>query len=44
MRAFAAKHREKNKGKWLEADRLGGFWVLLKREALASIGLTNLEK
>ena len=44
MRSFAAEHREKNKGKWLEADRLGGFCVLLKREALNRIGLVNLEK
>ena len=30
--------REKYKGKWVEAERLGGFCLLLKREVLAAIG------
>ena len=35
---FAIEFREKNKGKWVEAERLGGFCLLLKREALQRIG------
>ncbi len=44
VQEFANEHREQNKGKWLETDRLGGFCVLLKRQALDRIGLANLEK
>ncbi|MCI0376521.1 MAG: hypothetical protein L0215_02830, partial [Gemmataceae bacterium] len=29
---FAREFRDKNKGKWMEAERLGGFCLLLKRE------------
>jgi GT2 family glycosyltransferase len=36
--AFAAKWREDHKGKWMEADSLGGFCLLIKREALNRIG------
>jgi GT2 family glycosyltransferase len=35
---FAWELREKNKGKWLEAERLGGFCLLLKRQVLDKIG------
>jgi GT2 family glycosyltransferase len=38
VRAFAREFREKHKGKWLEAERLGGFCLLLKREVLGRIG------
>lgn len=31
---FAGELREKNRGKWLESDRLGGFCLLLKRQVL----------
>lgn len=36
--AFAREYREKNKGKWIGIDQLGGFCVLLKREALVRMG------
>jgi GT2 family glycosyltransferase len=32
---FAAEHRQQHKGEWTEVARLGGFCMLLKREALA---------
>jgi len=35
---FAHKWREDHKGKWLEAERLGGFCLLIKREVLKRIG------
>jgi len=38
VNAFAREWREKNRGKWVEAERLGGFCLLLKREVLAKIG------
>ena len=34
---FANEFREKNRGKWLETDRLGGFCLLLKRQVLRKI-------
>jgi GT2 family glycosyltransferase len=34
---FASEFRESNKGKWLEAERLGGFCLLLKREVLRRV-------
>lgn len=36
--SFAREFREKHKGKWMEAFRLGGFCMLLKREVLTRIG------
>jgi GT2 family glycosyltransferase len=36
--AFARKWREEHKGKWIEAERLGGFCLLIKREVLKRIG------
>jgi GT2 family glycosyltransferase len=36
--AFARKWREEHKGKWMEAERLGGFCLLIKREVLKRIG------
>jgi O-antigen biosynthesis protein len=36
---FALEHREKHKGLWFEADRLGGFCLLMKREVLAKASL-----
>ncbi|MCI0460905.1 MAG: glycosyltransferase [Gemmataceae bacterium] len=36
--AFARRLREENAGKWQEAERLGGFCLLLKREVLKRIG------
>jgi len=38
VEAFARGFREKNKGKWVETDRLGGFCLILKKEALVKIG------
>ena len=35
---FARDWREKHKGKWLHAERLGGFCLLIKREVLNRIG------
>jgi GT2 family glycosyltransferase len=35
---FAGEHRDKNKGKWMETDRLGGFCLLIKRHVLDKIG------
>lgn len=35
---FAIEFREKNKGKWVEADRLGGYCLLIKREAWQRMG------
>ncbi|MBX9677748.1 MAG: glycosyltransferase [Gemmataceae bacterium] len=37
INAFALEFREKNKGKWLETERLGGFCLLMKREVLKRI-------
>ena len=34
---FAGEFREQNKGKWMEAERLGGFCLLMKREVLRRI-------
>ena len=34
INTFAAEFREKNRGKWLETERLGGFCLLMKREVL----------
>jgi GT2 family glycosyltransferase len=36
--AFASKWREEHKGKWMEAERLGGFCLLIKRDVLKRIG------
>jgi GT2 family glycosyltransferase len=36
--AFARQWREEHKGKWVEAERLGGFCLLIKREVLKRIG------
>jgi O-antigen biosynthesis protein len=36
--AFARQWRDEHKGKWVEADRLGGFCLLIKREVLKRIG------
>ena len=44
MHAFAREHREANKTKWMEAERLGGFCLLIKRQVLEKIGLPKLEK
>jgi GT2 family glycosyltransferase len=44
MHAFARKHREKTKGKWMEVDSLGGFCLLLKRQVLERISLPKLDK
>ncbi len=38
VHAFARSHREQERGKWLEAERLGGFCLLLKREVLGRVG------
>jgi GT2 family glycosyltransferase len=38
VHAFAKEYREGHKGKWCEADRLGGFCLLLKRAVLERIG------
>ena len=36
--AFARQWREEHKGKWMEAERLGGFCLLIKRDVLKRIG------
>src|SRR5262249_19442002 len=36
--AVAREFREQARGKWQEAERLGGFCLLLKREVLSRIG------
>jgi GT2 family glycosyltransferase len=38
VHAFAKEYREGHKGKWCEAERLGGFCLLLKRAVLDRIG------
>ena len=38
MHAFARKWREEHKGKWQEAERLGGFCMLVKRAVLDKVG------
>jgi GT2 family glycosyltransferase len=38
VHAFARQFRDKERGKWLEAERLGGFCLLLKREVLGRVG------
>jgi GT2 family glycosyltransferase len=38
VHAFARQLREEQRGKWLEAERLGGFCLLVKREVLKRIG------
>ncbi len=38
VESFARDFREKNKGKWVEAERLGGFCLALKRDALLKMG------
>jgi GT2 family glycosyltransferase len=38
VHAFAKEFREQHKGKWVEAERLGGFCLLLKRAVLDRIG------
>jgi GT2 family glycosyltransferase len=43
VHAFAREFREQHKGKWMEADRLGGFCLLLKREVLGRIGQLDEE-
>jgi GT2 family glycosyltransferase len=35
---FARKWREEHQRKWLEAERLGGFCLLVKREVLERVG------
>jgi GT2 family glycosyltransferase len=39
LERFAGDWREQHKGHWFEADRLGGFCVLLKRAVLQRVGL-----
>jgi hypothetical protein len=36
--AFAKEWRDKQRGKWLEVERLGGFCLLVKRAVLDKIG------
>jgi O-antigen biosynthesis protein len=38
VQAFAGEWRDKQRGKWIEVDRLGGFCLLIKRQVLAKIG------
>jgi GT2 family glycosyltransferase len=44
MHAFARDLHEKNKGKWQEAECLGGFCLLIRRQLLDRIGLSRLEQ
>jgi len=34
---FARKFRDEQRGKWVEAERLGGFCLLIKRQVLKKI-------
>lgn len=43
VQAFAREFGQEHKGKWLEAERLGGFCLLLKREVLQRVG-TSLDE
>jgi GT2 family glycosyltransferase len=38
VESFARQLRDRERGQWCEADRLGGFCLLLKREVLGRIG------
>jgi GT2 family glycosyltransferase len=38
VETFARDFREKNRGKWSEVERLSGFCLVVKREALVKIG------
>ena len=38
VEAFAREFRDKNRGKWVETERLGGFCLMLRREALVRMG------
>jgi O-antigen biosynthesis protein len=38
VQAFAREYREREKGKWIQVDELGGFCLLVKREVLKRIG------
>jgi GT2 family glycosyltransferase len=38
VNAFAKNWCEEHRGKWVDAERLGGFCLLIKREVLAKIG------
>jgi GT2 family glycosyltransferase len=38
VHAFAKQQRQEQRGKWLAAERLGGFCLLVKREVLKRIG------
>jgi GT2 family glycosyltransferase len=38
VNTFANEFREKSKGQWTDAARLGGFCVLVKRQVLERIG------
>jgi GT2 family glycosyltransferase len=38
VHAFARQLRQEQRGKWVEAERLGGFCLLVKREVLRRIG------
>jgi O-antigen biosynthesis protein len=44
VNTFAQQFREKNKGKWIEIDRLGGFCLLMKREALKRMEVHDLNQ
>ncbi|MFH1624074.1 MAG: glycosyltransferase [Pseudomonadota bacterium] len=41
MQAYARNFAHKNKGRWLEFDRMVGFCMLIKREVLDKIGLLD---
>lgn len=38
---FATEWREKHKGQWAEADRLGGFCLLAKKDVLQQVKLLD---
>lgn len=38
VESFAREFREKNRGKWTDAERLGGFCLAIKRDALVRMG------
>jgi GT2 family glycosyltransferase len=38
VNSFGKEWRERNRGKWMEVDRLGGFCLLIKRQVLETTG------
>jgi GT2 family glycosyltransferase len=41
---FACEYREEHKGKWVQAERLGGFCLLLKRDVFGKLALLLIRR